>query len=73
MKCEDLIEWRQQRKLTQEQLGQLLGVTKACISRWETGDRNIPAFLHLALDCLKVKREGEEKLKGNTEKKRKGG
>ncbi|MBE0426368.1 MAG: helix-turn-helix transcriptional regulator [Nitrospirae bacterium] len=49
--------------LTQDGLAGLLGVTKACISRWESGNRPISPFLHLALECLKVKRGGDGKDK----------
>lgn len=75
MTSKELKEWRTGRNLTQLQLGDILGVTKACISRWEAGKRPISAFLHLALKCLKEKRGGEAVTsKGKkTEKKKKGG
>ncbi|MEW6714939.1 MAG: helix-turn-helix transcriptional regulator [Nitrospirota bacterium] len=58
MKPAELIQWRQSRKLTLEELGRALGVTKGCLSRWEAGERKIPPFLHLALRCLEL--EGGE-------------
>ena len=58
MKPDDLIAWRNEHRLTQDKLASMLGVTKACISRWESGKRHIPAFLHIALKCLKVKKGG---------------
>ena len=70
MKPEELTAWRKERGLTQIELAAMLGVTNVCVSRWESGARNIPAFLHLALDCLKVKRKGEgAKIKGKKTKK----
>ena len=38
-----LREWRQTRKLTQQELGALIGARKGIISRYETGDRE-PSF-----------------------------
>jgi transcriptional regulator with XRE-family HTH domain len=63
MNPEELIEWRKRRGLNQVDLADKLNVTKACISRWESGHRKIPAFLHLALECLKVKKDSEHKTK----------
>jgi len=64
MKPDELTSWRKERGLTQIELANMLGVTNVCVSRWESGVRSIPAFLHLALKCLKVKRKGEKKIKG---------
>ncbi len=50
-----LINWRKKQALTQTQLGNLLGVTKTCVYRWEAGYRNIPSFLYLALERLEMK------------------
>jgi DNA-binding transcriptional regulator YiaG len=57
MKSDELIAWRDKHNLTQSGLAKMLGVTKACISRWESGHRKIPPFLHITLKCLKVKKE----------------
>lgn len=54
MEPAELIQWRQSRRLTLEELGRALGVTKGCLSRWESGERKIPPFLHLALRCLEL-------------------
>ena len=70
---EELIVWRKKHGLTQIELAKMLGVTKPCISMWESGKRHIPSFLHLALKCLKVKKGGEYKLKGKKTQKRKEG
>lgn len=63
MEPEDLIAWRKARGLTQEQLADLLGITKSGICKWEVGDRKIPPFLPIALKCLKVKKEVAGKLR----------
>jgi transcriptional regulator with XRE-family HTH domain len=42
-----IAEWRQRRTLTQEKLAEMVGTTKATISRWEAGDRD-PPFKALA-------------------------
>lgn len=69
MTPEELISWRKKHSLTQIELSKKLGVTKGCISLWESGDRKIPAFLHITLKCLKVKKGDESKKKGRkTEK-----
>ena len=57
MRPEELKEWRTKRRLTQQSLADLLSVTKPTISRWESGSRHIPAFLPLALKCLKLKKK----------------
>lgn len=69
MTREELTKWKEKHNLTQAELAAMLGVTKACISRWESGKRNIPAFLHLALKCLKVKKGGGTKIKATEKEK----
>ena len=64
----ELKTWREKYGLTQEGLASMLGVTKPCISRWESGVRKIPAFLHITLKCLKVKKGGEQKKRGTKKK-----
>ena len=34
------------------------------VSRWERGAREIPSFLHLALECVEKKGEKSEVTKG---------
>ena len=63
MESEELIAWRKKQGINQVELAKLLGVTKACISRWEAGKRQIPPFLHIALKCLKVKKGGKIRSK----------
>jgi DNA-binding XRE family transcriptional regulator len=48
----DLRSWRRTRYLTQSQLGELLGVNKMTVYRWESGQSDIPPFLDLALERL---------------------
>ena len=55
MTPDQLMAWRQNHCLTQQELGGLLGVTKTCVYRWEAGLRKVSPFLHLALRCLETK------------------
>jgi DNA-binding XRE family transcriptional regulator len=48
----ELREWRKRRWLTQAGLGELLGVERMTIYRWESGDSTVPPFLKLALERL---------------------
>ena len=52
MNREDLKSWRLQRGLSQAKLAALLGVKPLAVSRWERGERGIPALLPLALAGL---------------------
>jgi DNA-binding XRE family transcriptional regulator len=45
-------QWRHDHGLTQQQLADHLGVVWLTVQRWETGKREPPAFLWLALDRL---------------------
>jgi transcriptional regulator with XRE-family HTH domain len=68
MIAKDLQKWRKHTGYSQGKLAKALGVTPLTVSRWERGERKIPPFLHLALECLELK--GGE-LKGEGKKKRK--
>ena len=57
-----LKKWRKVNSYSQAQLAKSLGVAVMTVSRWETGLRSIPVFLHLALRCLEM--EGGERVKG---------
>ena len=72
MKPEEITTWRKKQNLTQMALAEILGVTRAAVSRWESGKRPIPPFLHLALKCLKVKKGGGSKVKGKKKEKERG-
>lgn len=48
----ELQAWRSRVGLSQAGLAALLGVNEMTVSRWERGARQIPPFLHLALDSL---------------------
>lgn len=58
MKGEELQTWRVEHGYSQSQLAEALGVITLTVSRWETGGREIPPFLHLALKSL-PRKEGE--------------
>jgi DNA-binding transcriptional regulator YiaG len=51
----ELKQWRKQAGLSQAGLAALLGVVTMTVSRWELGRREIPSFLHLALEALERK------------------
>ncbi|GGQ23911.1 transcriptional regulator with XRE-family HTH domain [Actinomadura coerulea] len=48
----DLRIWRTERNMTQEALGNLLGVTKAHVSNWESGRENMPMKHAETLDLI---------------------
>ncbi len=70
MTPEQLKKWRLNHSYTQVKLAKVLGVTNVCISRWEIGMREIPSFLHLALECLE-KKGGMKQVKGKKKTKKK--
>lgn len=55
MHPDELTEWRKSRGFTQTELGEILGVKKTTIYRWEKNMRIIPPFLHLALEYIEMK------------------
>ena len=54
MTPEDLKEWRETHGYTQMKLAAALRVSRVTVARWETGAREIPSFLGLALAGLEV-------------------
>ena len=62
MTSEELKKWREDHGYSQARLARVLDVAVMTVSRWETGLRAIPSFLHLALRCLEL--EGGESMKG---------
>ena len=52
MKGSDLRAWRKRWNLKQRELAEALGVKNLAVSRWERGERSIPALLPLALKAL---------------------
>jgi len=78
MTSEELKKWRIKHDYSQSQLARTLGVITLTVSRWETGEREIPSFLHLALNCITEKGGGirrgrpvKDKLKEKKTKKKK--
>jgi len=68
MTPKELQKWRKRHGYSQIQLAKILGVATQTVYRWENEKRDIPSFLHLALECLELKGGG---LKGEGKKKRK--
>jgi len=68
MTPDSLKKWRKRNGYTQSQLAKVLGVIPLSVSRWELGVREIPSFLHLALECLEMK-GGERKRKRTRKRK----
>ena len=52
MKPTELKAWRKKNGYSQAQLAKVLGVITLTISRWELGVREMPPFLHLALESV---------------------
>ena len=52
MTKEELIKWRKKQNLRQEDLADLLGIARVSVTRWENGTRQIPSFLHWALESI---------------------
>lgn len=75
MTAKELKAWRESKGYSQKELASILGVTIVCISRWENKAREIPSFLHLALECLEKKggeiksKTGLSSIKGKKKKK----
>jgi transcriptional regulator with XRE-family HTH domain len=46
------IKLRQHMQLSQAELARELGVSRAAVSRWESGKRKIDSVLSLAIECL---------------------
>ena len=55
MAPEELREWRKTRGLTQQQLADLLNISRQAITNWECGIRKIPPYLNFTLNCLEEK------------------
>jgi transcriptional regulator with XRE-family HTH domain len=48
----ELVKFRESRGLTQSQLGELLGTTKATVSRWETDKRQPDPAMALTIEKI---------------------
>jgi DNA-binding transcriptional regulator YiaG len=62
---EDLKNWRRKWGITQADFARILGTYQVTISRWETGVRNIPFLLPLALEALENRMEKRRLGDGN--------
>jgi transcriptional regulator with XRE-family HTH domain len=67
MTPEDLKYWRELNRYSQMKLAAALRVSRVTVARWETGAREIPSFLGLALAGLEgidsEKKSRETKMK----------
>lgn len=54
MTKEQVKNWRRQAKMTQRAMGQALGVSCRSVQDWESGRRNAPPMLFLALTALSM-------------------
>ena len=52
MNPEDILLWRAEHNLTQQQMADLLLVTVLTVKRWEYGSNQAPWYLKLALERL---------------------
>lgn len=68
MKPSELVKWRKEKGYSQIRLARELGVSTITVYRWEKAMREIPSFLHLALECME-KKGGETTTKGKKTKK----
>lgn len=59
MTPQQLVSFREDLGITQQELADKLRVDRVTIARWETGTRSIPPYLDLALET--VKRQGTRK------------
>jgi transcriptional regulator with XRE-family HTH domain len=66
----ELKAWKNKRGINQVELAQLLGITKACVSRWESEKRKIPPFLIYALKWLESQDVIIDKESKKTKRKR---
>ena len=57
----ELKEWRDRIGLTQKQLAASIGVTAPAIQHWESGRRDIPGWLRLALIGLEQELRNKKK------------
>lgn len=55
MTASDLMTWREQQGWTQSGLARALGVNRGTVIRWESGESDLPPYLHLALKALETK------------------
>ena len=68
MTPEDLKHWRELNGYTQMKLAAALRVSRVTVSRWETGTREIPSFLGLALAGLEAMDVEKKSRETKTEK-----
>ena len=68
MTPEDLKHWRELNGYTQMKLAAALRVSRVTVTRWETGVREIPSFLGLALAGLEAMDVEKKSRETKTEK-----
>jgi transcriptional regulator with XRE-family HTH domain len=56
MDRDDLKRWLETHELTRTQLGEILGISRALVSAWTLGTREIPLWLEFAIGEKSIKR-----------------
>ena len=67
MNAKDFTGLRERMGLAQAELARELDVSRAAVSRWESGKRRIDSVLALAMECL-AKRKGKRRGYGRRKK-----
>ena len=49
---DELRTWRNSRRFTQDDLAQVLRVTRVTVANWEGARTEVPTYLHLALESI---------------------
>lgn len=56
MTPQELVDRREELRLTRAELARILGISRSTLHRWEAGDTAIPPYLELALAYVRHNR-----------------